>query len=336
MIRNNLALLLVSLLVLAARSAAAIELLPGDIVTPQFDNTGTVLVVHPSGDREIFSLAPSIGTGPAMYRPTSIAQLPDGNFLVADTEIHSALTRIDAATGNRTDVARASLGIGPWGTPQDVLLTPTGNAIMVFDGFVAQINLTNGNRTLLSGLGVGSGPDFTFGGAGGSAFAASGHLLVGVYGDQQIYDIDLATGARSIFSGPSRGAGPALSHIMDIVVLSSGQVIAEGRGTGPANNSLFSIDPATGNRTILTTESGFNSEYERITLGAGGQLLGSAPFVSSIFSVDPATGAKTLISGPTRGGGPAISWGDMVLIVPEPATITLLALALPVCWRRRR
>src|SRR3954471_10234463 len=95
--------------VLAPAAAFAISVLPGDIVTPQSDNNGTVIVVHPSGDREVLSLYPSIGSGPAMSRPTSIARMPDGSFLVTDTFAHESLTRIDAATGNRTGLSRSGL-----------------------------------------------------------------------------------------------------------------------------------------------------------------------------------------------------------------------------------
>jgi len=34
-----------------------------------------------------------------MSRPESIVRLPDGNFLVADTLSHEALTRINSQTG---------------------------------------------------------------------------------------------------------------------------------------------------------------------------------------------------------------------------------------------
>jgi len=153
----------------AHRVVFAVQLQFGDIVAPQSDNFGTVIVVHPStGDREILSLYPNIGAGPAMSRPTSILTLPDGNFLVSDTFAHNALTQINAATGNRTDVSSASIGTGPWGDVQTVLLTSAGDTIMVADGFVARVNLATGNRTLISGLGAGSGPTYAFSGAGGA------------------------------------------------------------------------------------------------------------------------------------------------------------------------
>jgi hypothetical protein len=323
--------------VLAPAVAFAISVLPGDIVTPQSDNNGTVIVVHPSGDREVLSLYPSIGSGPAMSRPTSIARMPGGNFLVTDTFVHESLTRIDVATGNRTDVSLSGLGTGPWATPNDVLITNTGNTLVVFDGFVAQINLANGNRTVLSGLGVGSGPNFTFGGAGGSALDFRGHVIIGVHADKEIFDIDPTTGARTILSGPTRGAGPTLTNIMDLVVLPSGQIIVEGRSTSPPQNTLFSVDPTTGDRTAILSEPFPNFEYERMALGANGHVLASSPFLNdAIFSVNPATGARTLISGLGRGTGPSLFWGDMVLVTPEPSSAVLLGLCSCLTFATRR
>jgi len=321
----------------AHRVVFAVQLQFGDIVAPQSDNFGTVIVVHPStGDREILSLYPNIGAGPAMSRPTSILTLPDGNFLVSDTFAHNALTQINAATGNRTDVSSASIGTGPWGDVQTVLLTSAGDTIMVADGFVARVNLATGNRTLISGLGAGSGPTYAFSGAGGAVLYRSGRLAIGTYdspldNDQPaVYDVDLTTGARSILSGAGHGSGPPLSHIMDLAILPDGALVASGRDldVNPNVTELIRIDPFNGNRTIIATQPFAQSEYERLTLAPNGFLLGSDPFTAdAIYSINPTTGARTLISGNARGNGPSLFWGDMV-VVPEPSAVTLFVTAL--------
>ena len=81
-----------------------------------------------------------------------------------------------------------------------------------------------------------------------------------------IYDVNLVTGARSILSGLGHGSGPALSHLMDLVVLPNGQIIAEGRHYEVGINELFRNHLSTGNRTIITSHSS-NTEYERLALG---------------------------------------------------------------------
>ncbi len=260
-----------------------------------------------------------------MSRPVSIVRLADGNFLVADILAHEALTKVNAATGNRTDIASASIGTGAWGSPNTVLLTPAGDAIMVCENFVARVNLTSGNRTLISGNGVGGGLDFAFNGAGGADLDKLGHVVIGVYDQPAVYDVDLVTGTRSVLSGLGHGSGPALSHVMDVVVLPNGQVMAEGRHFETGVTELFRIDPVTGDRTIIATRSSGN-EYERLALGLGGVLLASDPFRDAIYGVDPTTGAEALISGTGLGSGAQLFWGDMVqLSVPEPASILSMA-----------
>jgi hypothetical protein len=310
-----------------ARAGVAVQIQYGDIVAPQFDNNGTIIVIHPnSGNRETLSLYPSIGQGPQMVRPTSIAMLPDHNFLVVDTFTHQALTRIDASTGDRTDISSASIGTGSWGEPNTVLLTTTGDTILVCDGFVARVDLTTGNRTVLSGLGVGTGPSFSFQGAGGAALGVDGRLFIGAGGQRAVYVVDLNTGARSILSGAVNGTGPLLADIMDLVALPNGQIIVSDRNLDNSpnfTNSLVSVDSLTGNRTVISTGAYPNNEYERIALALDGKLLGSVPSLNAIFSIDPSTGARTLISGNGLGSGPGLFWGDMVQ-VPEPNSMILV------------
>lgn len=323
-----------SLLLFVSSTALAVVIGPGDIVAPQFDNSGTVIIIHPNThNRELLSLSPNVGTGPALFRPQSVVRLPDGSFLLADT----SLTRVDSLTGDRTDVAGQTIGSGPWSSPNTLLLTPGGDVIMVGDDLVARVDLSNGNRTLISGMGVGSGPSFAFNGAGGAALDSLGDVVVGVYDQPAVYDVNLVTGARSILSGLGHGGGPDLSHLMDVVVLPNGQIIAEGRHYETGVNELFRIDPVTGDRTIISTDSFQDDEYERLALGTNGMLLGSVPAQSAIFSIDPTTGARTLISGDGLGSGPALFWGDMVQIpVPEPTSAGLLGVGAVLLFALQR
>jgi hypothetical protein len=334
---------IIAIIVLRSSRLAAGIIGPGDIVSPQFDNVGTVIVIHPATQqRETLSLSPNVGTGPALIRPISVARLPDGNFLVADTEIHQALTKVNAVTGNRTDLASAIIGSGAWDSPNTVLLTANGDVILVCEGFVARVDLTNGNRTLISGDGVGSGPSFAFDGFGGAALDKLGHVVVGVYGQSALYDVDLVSGTRSILSGLGHGSGPELSHVMDVVTLPNGYIIAEGRHYESDLNELFDVDPVTGNRTLISSGSFQDFEYERLALGANGMLLGSAPSLRAIFSIDPTTGARSLISGDGSGSGPVLFWGDMVQVpVPEPASAGMVMAGATIllalhCLRGRR
>ena len=312
-------------------ASAAVELRQGDIVAPQSDNNGTVIVIDPStGNRQLLSLYPSVGTGPQMSRPTSIAMLPDDNFLVTDTFAHNALTLIDATTGNRTDITTGDF--------QTVLLDG-GDPILVGDGSVYRVNLGTGIKTLISGQNVGSGPQFSFGGAGGAVLANNGDIVVASYGSSALYEINPFTGARSILSGMGQGSGPAFSNLLDVVALPNGQLIAEGRNfsVSPFVNELYRVDAVTGDRTVISTGAYPDNEYERLALRTNGQLLGSVATLNAIFSINPSNGARTLVSGDGLGSGPNLFWGDMV-VVPEPSTIALAALGVALLlvrrWRR--
>ncbi len=330
--------------------ATAIQLLPGYIVSPQNDNSGTVLAIDPAtGDRSIFSLYPSVGTGPRMTNPSSIATLPDGNFLVAEQGGAQGVFRIDRNTGNRTFISGIGagspgdpgpVGIGPIDNPGAVLLSAVGDIYLVNDGgfnsatgFITKINPTTGVRTLISGLGTGTGPAFATLGSG--EIAADGRLFVA--GETSIFAVDLATGARSIISGPGVGSGPAFAGALDLAVLPDGNLLTTDFGSsGGLRSALFRVDPATGNRTIIDQHFfptiGFN--YQRVARNPAGDVLGA---VDGIYSINPLNGSRTLVSGAGRGIGPAIiNWGDMVVVVPEPGTYTLGLMCVAVVAIRRR
>jgi hypothetical protein len=321
--------------------------IPGHIIAPQFDNNGTVIDIDPvTGNRTTISLYPSIGTGPRMQRPTSIALAPDGNYLVTESFIVNGLYEIDPNSGNRTFVAGlgdspslgypTDRGTGNWDRPQSVLVGQGGQIIVVnsggfnyTSGFVTRVDLSTGNATLISGLGTGSGPAFVA--PQGGAIDSQDDLVIA--DEQQILDVDLSTGVRSVLSGTSRGTGPAFSTLRDLVILPTGTIIATGISGTTA--SLFSVDPTTGNRSII--ESGINTQYDyqRIALGANGTVLASLP--DDIYAIDPITGNRTLISGTSLGSGPSMFWGDMYIVpVPEPSSFILGASALVLIFLARR
>ncbi len=314
------------------RAAVAVQIHVGDIVAPQFDNVGTIVVVHTdTGNREVLSHYPDVGQGPAEYRPTSIARLPEGDFLVTEAFFNQALYRISATTGNRTlisGIAETTRGSGPIDHPQTVLFRSSGDAILTNSahlnystGFVTRVDLTTGDRTLISGLGVGSGPQFDY--PAGGAIDAAGKLIVADNALPAIFSVDLTTGARTVISGLGHGTGPALPNIQDLVILPGGQIMTEG------NHQLLRIDPTSGNRTLISTAS---NDYERIALGANGSLLAST--VGAILSVDPTTGIETVVSANGVNSGPNLFWGDMV-VVPEPTTGILFVLGIFILALKR-
>lgn len=323
--------------------AHAVQIKSGDIVTPQFDNIGTVLVVDSAtGDRGVFSRSPDVGSGPMMSRPTSIVRLPGGDFLVADTLRHAAITRIDGVSGDRVDIARLDLGVGPLHDVVSVLLTSSGKTILVnggeSSGFITELDLATGNRTLISGFGIGDGPAFDR--LAGGALDADGYLIVGEFFQKAVFKVDLATGSRTILSGIGIGSGPELGGVTDLVVMPNGSIVAVSiilGETEPGVASLIRIDPTNGNRSIIKTGPDLDFGYSRIALGSNGQILGAmAGAHDAIYSINPQSGVRTLISGKGLGSGPNLFWGDLV-VAPEPSSLVLCAFGvLTLTWRLRR
>jgi hypothetical protein len=138
--------------------------------------------------------------------------------------------------------------------------------------------------------------------------------------------IDPATGSRTIISDDAVGTGPSFvptppvgdtigSILMPSVSLQAdGSLLVTVEGemipsAGPIINfgSIFRVDPATGDRTIvsdLSANSGPSSFYYGAReAGASILLSGSA----GLLSVNPTTGDRSLFSGAGLGTGPAIT-----------------------------
>ncbi len=144
---------------------------------------GWLLRVDPAtGNRTIFSATTS-QSGPELCYPFGgIAIDRDDTILVPDI-CHPAVLRVDPITGNRSyvsgDIGGATLGSGPMfvGDLYDIAVLSDGS-LLVTDCFpepdspnpdetleaVVKVNPNTGDRTILSGPGVGSGPNFSFGG----------------------------------------------------------------------------------------------------------------------------------------------------------------------------
>ncbi|HVU87427.1 MAG TPA: PEP-CTERM sorting domain-containing protein [Pirellulales bacterium] len=257
---------LLAVVIFASSPALAAPLQPGDIVvTTEFNSTdlGLMIVDPVTGDRTIFS-DNTHGTGPDFVGPEGVSVLPDGNLLVGDGHVDRF--------GQRTNR-------------------------------LIEVDRTTGDRTIISGSGVGSGPDFQTV-IGGLSY---GNSIVAVdQGLDALLNVDPATGNRTIISGSGVGSGPALSIPAGTAIVGTSAIVANN-----VTNQLLSVDLTTGNRTVLSgpgvgTGPAFDLPND-VVLGAAGNLI--ADDTQAIFSVDPATGNRTIISSATVGSGPI--WGGL-------------------------
>ncbi|HEY4308420.1 MAG TPA: PEP-CTERM sorting domain-containing protein [Pirellulales bacterium] len=265
---------------------------------------------------------------------TAVAAALQPGDIVVTTEFSSTdfgLMVIDPVTGNRTILSDNTHGIGPnFTSPGGVTLLPNGD-LLVGDGNsftslrqsrLIEVDPATGNRTILSGSGIGTGPDFQdlLGGL------PYGNSIVAF--DQQsqgtLFGVDPITGNRTIISGNGVGSGPGFSSSGAVIVGTSAVVAFNGA------NQLLSIDLTTGDRTILSgptvgTGPNFRAPND-VILGADGSLI--ADDISAIYRVDPITGNRTILSSSTVGSGPIWSIGNPYGITTDAnGTIVMAAVA---------
>lgn len=89
----------------------------------------------------------------------------------------------------------------------------------------------------------------------------AGRIYVATHDDLSpgsIWEVDPATGDRRLVSGTGRGAGEPMLTVRDIALFANGDLGAIGQREGPPRprNAIWRIDPATGDRVIITAAGG--------------------------------------------------------------------------------
>ena len=230
-------------------------------------------------------------------------------------------------------------------------------------GSVFAIDPATGDRTVISGCAnagcssvVGTGinlvdPD--------DSVAAGSSLIVADYragdGHGTVLSVDPATGNRTTLSGCANdacssvvGTGRNLVGAASLLRdASSGELFVVDRGSffSPSPAAVFKIDPANGNRTVLSgcidaacsSIAGTGPQFSVPSGGAvraDGSLVIADTFLSAVLRVDPVTGNRTIVSGgsPVVGTGPSLGsplWvevaGNGVLLVSDPGVGTVFS-----------
>jgi hypothetical protein len=244
-----------------------------------------------SGVRRIVS-DPSTGNGPRFLGPRAVA-LDGGRALVLATnadgvsddedEEHLTLFAVDLASGDRSILSDSFTGEGrPFDEPRDIALA--GDLALVTDGWsVIAVDLATGNRSVVSNGSRGQGPaflDYVRGIVvdGNRAFVATESDT-----NFNLLAVDLASGDRSFVSTEFMGAGPMFRDLGDLL-LDGDRVLVVARP------GIFAVDPATGDRTILTSYS-----PEGIA-GSGDRVFVTDHDLGAIVALDPRTGQRVIVA----------------------------------------
>jgi hypothetical protein len=142
---------------------------------------------------------------------------------------------------------------------------PTFPGASTLPAAVMAIDSTTGNRAVISGCvdtdcvsTLGSGPPLTFPNPG--AIASDGTLLVMELDLNAVLRVDPITGNRSVVSGctdaiscggPPVGSGPAFNSPVLVKLAADGDLLVTDFGLP----GVMHVDPATGNRTVITSAS---------------------------------------------------------------------------------
>jgi len=195
-------------------------------------------------------------------------------------------------------------------SPGDILVADTG---LSGPGGIFKVDPSTGDRTIVSGFGVGSGP--SFGELFGIVITPNGDILVSdVFGDS-IFRVDPTTGDRTRISGPGVGAGPAFGGPGGIALSPGNSLIVTTDATHEISGfdvgDVYRVDLATGDRTTLSSSFlgiGTGPDLFRplgVVVDANGQIL-VTDFSDGqrILKINPLTGDRSFLSGNNVGTGP--------------------------------
>jgi hypothetical protein len=174
---------------------------------------------------------------------------------------------------------------------------------------VFRIDPLTGDRTVLTGLGVGSGPSLLQ--VRGVAIDRWGQIYVTDADSTRlrVVRIDPISGSRTLVSGMDRGTGPNLEAPFALAFDSEGELYLSDISTGL--DAIFHIDIRTGDRTIVSSSTmGSGPVFGNPTtlaFDASDSLLVGDQLLDGVFSVDLSSGNRAIVSGHERGTGPPLA-----------------------------
>ncbi len=293
------------------------------------NDTDSLVSIDPTtGAREII-YQDTVGTGPRMDSVRNVAVDPYSNqaFVVEE----SSLFRIDLSGGDRTLVSGPHAGGGVEITNAvDLALDLQNNVAYVLDrgvasGAVVRIDLTTGDRNLVSG---GSGPAMPEVTAmvldKASDDQTNDRLLVADDSLDAILSIDVVTGEIEIFSDVLDGAQPFVTPTgMELDAIGHRLIVADEADGATANIKLFSVDLTTGARDVIAAaNTGFGPPlFDATDVAIVDPNLWIVAAGDSLMLIDGETGQRLVLSSDEVGTGESVFGVQKVAFDPFRAVI---------------
>lgn len=191
----------------------------GDVLLADVDTGRILSIALATGNREIVhESAPFPGYGNGLYMATAVTMSPDGRYAYVAEYAAGRILRVEMATAAVVRITQNGAGhSGPeLMYPSQIFFDAANDRLLVSDyGGLYAVDLTNGTRTLLSGMrgtSAGSGPAFStvtsfdFDESTGTAYVAD-FLFSGMY-QPHFYSVPVSTGARTMIYDGSTMASP--------------------------------------------------------------------------------------------------------------------------------
>lgn len=273
------------------------------VITVLDREVGILRVDPVSGDRRLVS-GGSVGLGVSFDNPR--AMLIQGNdIIVADTGI-DALIRVDATTGDRTQIFQAFFEGDPIIlSPLDMIGMPDGKILIADDGWraVFLIDLASDEYGVVSNAEVGEGLNLRVPRA--ISLDSVGQLLVLDSGHDAVIRVDLLTGDRERINREATLDGSAFDIPVDMAVV---------------DDTVFFVDNGASAIFSMPAEGGELTLVSDVRQGAGPGL--AAPFDVVIFNealfvTDSATNGLVLID-PVTGNRSNVAQSNAAVPFPNP------------------
>ena len=250
------------------------------------------------------------------------SQTSGGHMLTQKQLSITRLADLSGNTGTGTDFS-ASRGI---------VLNSAGTTAYVIDWSlkaVFSVDLSNGDRTIISNSGTGDGTNFSF--PYNTVLNPTGTIAYVVDNDvDAVFSVDLSNGDRTIVSNSGRGTGTNFNSLLDIVLNSAGTTAYV---VDNDVDAVFSVDLSDGDRTIVSTFSDdgdntndegtgpFFDQPEGIVLNSTGTIAYVVDAsVDAIIAVDLSNGDRTIVSTSTTGVGTNFNRPRYIVLNPTGTT----------------